>query len=170
MDLLKSARDEIQSLEKTVSDALARLTDLRAFVEAGERLYGQPFVRKSILHTAESWPLPQATDGGAKPSEAAAPEKHKRAPSAIQGKAGQIVARVEWALGLAESGHMQSKELVGVLQDHGIELGADPIGSLSAYLSKSGRFLSERAKGGWALKQPTHKEEPPPDVGASAGA
>jgi hypothetical protein len=34
MDLLKSARDEIQSLEKTVSDALARLTDLRAFVMA----------------------------------------------------------------------------------------------------------------------------------------
>jgi hypothetical protein len=170
MDLLKPARDEIKSLEKTVADAMARLQDLRAFVETGERLYGQPTAQKANLNLDHAWPSPQPGAGVVSPPEARPSEKRKYVLGSGQSKASQIVARVELALSLANSGHMQAKELVGILQDHGIDLGADPISSLSAYLSKSGRFISERAKGGWAVKQQTHKEEPPSGVSAPAGA
>jgi hypothetical protein len=159
MDLLKPARDEIRLLEKTIADSMTRLNDLRAFVEAGDRLYGASSKLKTTLKSAESSLLAQPLGSDATPSRTAAPEQYDLSPRAS--KASQIVARVEWALELAASGHMKSKELVGVLQDHGIDLGAKPIGSLSVYLSKSGRFVSERAKGGWALKQQPRKEEPP---------
>lgn len=168
MELLKPARDEILSIEKRIADAVARLKDLRAFVEAGERLYGAQGGEPSIQNSGEGLPLPSFVEGDLRPARYSASAKDAFVPVPSQSKAQLIVARVELAL---EGGrHMQSKELVGLLKDFGVDLGADPISSLSAYLSKSGRFVSERAKGGWAIKNQPRKEAPPSDVGASAGA
>jgi hypothetical protein len=164
MDILKPARDEIRSLEKTVADAMARLEDLRAFVQAGERLYGNLEEAMPSLRRPAEWPLPQARHLTPRQKEVL----DGVATAVAESKASRIVARAEWAL--SDGRHMQSKDLAGILIDHGIDLGKDPISTLSAYLSKSGRFVSERAKGGWALKPQAHKEAPPPDVAASAGA
>lgn len=168
MDILKPARDEILALEKTLADAQSRLKDLRAFVDAGERLYGVQAAATAVLKSNESWPLPLAAPPQKPTWPASDDGKKQPSPGASHSKASQIIALVESSL--SGGRHMQSKELAGIVQGHGIDLGGDSIGSLSAYLSKSGRFVSERAKGGWALKQQRHKEEPPPDVGASAGA
>ena len=48
--------------------------------------------------------------------------------------------------------HMQAKELADVVVAQGIDLGIDPVQHVSVLLSRDGRFKSERAKGGWAMK------------------
>lgn len=87
--------------------------------------------------------------------------------AASQTKTSRIIAITEREL--SGGRHMPSNDLVASLKEHGIDLGAKPIASLSAYLSKSGRFVSERAKGGWTLKEQSHKEEAPQGVDAPAG-
>lgn len=169
MDILKPARDEILSIEKLIAELQARLVDLRSFVDAGERLYGLRAkatieIKSQDLQNVADQPRALALDFAPALEEAKLSSMGVGGPS----KASRIVAVVKSVL--AGGGHKQAKELVEILQSHDIELGADPIGSLSAYLSKSGVFVSERAKGGWTLKSSAHEEKPPLDVGASTGA
>lgn len=169
MDILKPARDEIILLEKSLSEMQSRLADLRAFVDAGDRLYGMQ--KKANAEFKLQGAPSAAAQLDAPRLEPVRPPETQNASEAGRGnqsKASRIVAVVKSVL--ADGGHKRAKELVEILQSHGIELGSDPIGSLSAYMSKSGVFVSERAKGGWTLKSSAHKEKPPLDVGASTGA
>ena len=117
MDILKPARDEIKTLEKTVADATARLQDLRAFVEAGARLYGL-----TSINSAPTTPTTRFKKT----------ETSRAKPAAAQNKAAQIVAVVEAALSGGQ--HAPSKELAEILKQNHIDLGTDPISNLSAYL------------------------------------
>ena len=64
---------------------------------------------------------------------------------------------------------MRAKELGDLVVSQGIDLGRDPTGYMSVLLSRDGRFISERAKGGWHINSGPNKEEAPQGVDAPAG-
>ena len=167
MDFLKPARTEILAIEQTIAAAMVRLKDLRAFVEAGERLYGVPTAvlqeQSSKLEFLSANEMVQRLNSSA---SSARPFLVRRS-SGANSKAKRIISCVEQAL--SNGNRMQSKELVDILLAANIELGGDPIANLSAYLSRSGLFVSERAKGGWSIIQ-SHKEENPIDAPTSIGS
>jgi hypothetical protein len=67
-------------------------------------------------------------------------------------------------------GPLKSRDMLQHIEAAGVHVGgADKVGALSAILSKSDRFESDRAAGGWVLVSTPQKEEAPRGIDAPAG-
>ena len=153
MDLLASAESELSEIERKIADMqplIQRRDQLRTFISVGRTLYASPQGQFSMLPPAVS---------------------ESRAPAPL--KAGTQKARIIDAVAslIAERGPQQTKDLVRLVQEQGIEVGgADKLVSMSVLMSRArDRFKSERANGGWVLLQP-HKEATPPGASTPAGS
>jgi hypothetical protein len=167
MDVINQARKDIAALEQTVLQAQARLQELYAFLEVANRLFGA-VLPQSSLPTKVVGPL---ADLSAPPSVRAI------LPVSPADNAGEAVPKVRKkdlvlavvAQALADGGRMQTQELVDLVLKQGHQLTGNPVATLSVYVSRDGRFISERAKGGWRLLDGPNKEKAPQGVEAPAG-
>jgi hypothetical protein len=161
MKFIQQAREETAALERAIADSQQRLNDMRAWIAQGEKLFGNgsQAIEPQPADAVEAIEFPQ-TKASPKPIATGLAVKAR--------KKDQVMSVVEKAL--MSGARMQTSALVKLVQDAGLHLTGVPVQTLSVYISRDGRFQAARADGGWGLKPPPHKEEPPPDVGPSAGA
>jgi hypothetical protein len=153
-EFIRQAEAELSDIDRKLAEVIAlqqRGEQLRALIALGRQLYlgEQPAEQRAVLTLT---PSPALT--------------HK-APKAVTQKERIIDA---CAAVLADAGASSTRGLLDRLAANGIEVGgADKIAALSAILSRSDRFKSDRAAGGWVLDT-SHKEETPPGAPTPAGS
>ena len=153
MDLLASAESELAGIERKIAEMqplMQRRDQLRTFISVGRTLYASPQGQASMLPPAVSEPL-----------------------AAVAMKTGTQKARIIEAAAslIAARGPLQTKDLLRLVQEQGIDVGgSDKLVSMSVLMSRArDHFKSDRAAGGWVLVQP-HKEETPPGAPTPAGS
>ena len=153
-EFIRQAEAELSEIDRKLAEIIVlqkRGEQLRHLIVLGRQLYlgEQPYEQSMLLTSA--------------PSIAA---------SQNQSKSGTQKERIIDACAsiLSEVGASPTRILVERLAANGIEVGgADKIAALSAILSRSKRFESDRAAGGWVLSK-SRKEEAPAGEPTPAGA
>lgn len=154
------ARQKIAAIDKAIAELAAERSDWKALLDAAERLGD----RLAVEDAGE-----QAAPTASKPVQRVQLVEHTvaRVPATKTTKKERVTEIAASALG--GGGHRPAKELADLVTAQGIDLGGDPIGYISALLSRDGRFKSERSKGGWTMEIGPSNEEAPPGVDAPAG-
>lgn len=153
------ARHKIAAIDKAIAELAAERSDWKALLDAAERLGPR-------LAVDDAGAMPAQAPRASTPRTALVdPGQHDA--TAKTTKKSQVLAIA--ASALDGNRYMQAKELADVVMAQGIDLGADPVQYVSVLLSRDGRFVSERAKGGWTMKTSPNNEEAPQGVDAPAG-
>ena len=154
---IAKAEAELAGIEKQLAGIalLQRRRDqLRTLIALGRQLYLEEHPQSDMISPAPAM-APQAAVHPA--NSAKSGTQKERILDAI---AGMVTATVG----------QSTRQLVDRLAAQGIEIGgSDKIGSLSAILSRSDLFKSDRAAGGWVLST-SHKEETPTGAPTPEGA
>jgi hypothetical protein len=165
MDIIKQAKEEVAALERAIASSQAKLDAIRLWLAQGEQLFsnGPHSTETQSTYADKAIALPRT---GTPPRQILTPLAADQGQ--LSSKKDLVMAVV--ANALSSGLRMQTRALVKLVQEAGLELTGDPVQTLSVYISRDGRFETARALGGWGLKQSPHNEEPPPDVAAPAGA
>ena len=152
------ARNKISAIDKAIAELAAERSDWKALLDAAERLGN----RLAVDDDDAQQPPPRSST-----PRVQLVKSDQQSTTAKTTKKSQVLAIA--ASALDGNRYMQAKKLADVVSAQGIDLGNDPVQYVSVLLSRDGRFKSERALGGWALIEQTHKEVAPQGVGAPEG-
>ena len=157
MDLIEQAKSDLERLVHELAQLQKDIVELRTFIDVGERRYG----KNSSLLSASL--LAQPSDHTA--SSPTTSRRYIKMPMGAAGSAAPKTTKKSQVVALAMTAlsgvYMQAKEFGDLVLSRGIDLGEEPTSYVSVILSRDGRFKSERAKGGWTLIDPPHKEVTP---------